>query len=488
MGRWSLPKRLPPLRVSLLAQKGFQMFNLPEKTFRIFRPVASAFFAAVALSPVACGESAAPTGSSGDNSGSIAGSDARGGSSESADPGGDADSLDSDGEEGSCQPVELEDVKHLVTDTMQSDCYDTRGQVIDCPASELPLSGQDAQHSSLPTSYENCSGIVTDLNTGLMWEQAHHDERVSYPVAAASCESLELGGYADWRIPSIRELFSINDARGDQHETGAFYLDAVFDFAYPTDVELTGSHLAQMMGQTWSSTPRPDNERINYFYNFLDGHIKSQFNDSPNSTLFYRCVRGDASAFQESSYTDHDDGTVSDDNTGLMWQQANAEDGPGDFQFNWSEALEYCESLSLAGHEDWMLPDIKQLLSIVDYEAPDYASTNMVLDTSVFSFDLPSSKDLNTPPTTSPPNGDSVAPFFWSSTTHGDAKGFASYVCFGPCWAVEVFPGTQSYDAHGPGAQRADPKSAPPSWPTSIGDQKDVVQVENFVRCVREDG
>ena len=37
------------------------------------------------------------------------------------------------------------------------------------------------------------------------------------------------------------------------------------------------------MGQTWSSTPRPDEPWINDVYNFLDGHIKSQFNDSPKA-------------------------------------------------------------------------------------------------------------------------------------------------------------------------------------------------------------
>ena len=109
----------------------------------------------------------------------------------------------------------------------------------------------------------------------------------------------------------------------------------------------------------------------------------------------------------------------------------------------------------------------------------------MVLDTSKFIFNLPAGKNLTEPPTTSPPNGNSVAPFFWSSTTHGDAKSYASYMCFGPCWAVESF-GALGFDAHGPGAQRSDPKSEPQSWPTSIGDQKDVVQVNNFVRCVRK--
>lgn len=38
----------------------------------------------------------------------------------------------------------------------------------------------------------------------------------------------------------------------------------------------------------------------------------------------------------------------------------------GDRQ-NWCEALAYCENLTFAGHDDWRLPNIRELQSIVDY-------------------------------------------------------------------------------------------------------------------------
>ena len=48
----------------------------------------------------------------------------------------------------------------------------------------------------------------------------------------------------------------------------------------------------------------------------------------------------------------------------------------------------------------------------------------------------------------------------------------------------------KGYDVHGPSAQRSDPKDDQKGnlWKQiggSIGDQKDAVQVDNFVRCVR---
>lgn len=60
------------------------------------------------------------------------------------------------------------------------------------------------------------------------------------------------------------------------------------------------------------------------------------------------------------SYTDNGDGTVSDNLTGLMWA-VNANTG------DWAESQDYCSSLFLAGHTDWRLPTIRELMSILDY-------------------------------------------------------------------------------------------------------------------------
>lgn len=51
-----------------------------------------------------------------------------------------------------------------------------------------------------------------------------------------------------------------------------------------------------------------------------------------------------------------------DNCTGLMWQRDTVNWGVG-----WCEALYYCENLRLAGHDDWRLPNIRELESIVDY-------------------------------------------------------------------------------------------------------------------------
>ena len=63
---------------------------------------------------------------------------------------------------------------------------------------------------------------------------------------------------------------------------------------------------------------------------------------------------------------------MTDTCTELMWQKDTA-DINGDGQRNdgdtrpWCEALAYSENLSLAGHDDWRLPTVRELQGIVDY-------------------------------------------------------------------------------------------------------------------------
>jgi hypothetical protein len=72
------------------------------------------------------------------------------------------------------------------------------------------------------------------------------------------------------------------------------------------------------------------------------------------------------------SYTDNGDGTITDNNTRLMWEKktdANVNDN-----YTWYTALDYVASLNamkFAGHNDWRMPNQRELLSIVDYSRTD---------------------------------------------------------------------------------------------------------------------
>lgn len=72
------------------------------------------------------------------------------------------------------------------------------------------------------------------------------------------------------------------------------------------------------------------------------------------------------------NYTDNGDGTVTDNNTGLVWEKKT--DANVNLNFTWQGALDYVAELNamnggagFAGHNDWRLPNMRELLSIVDY-------------------------------------------------------------------------------------------------------------------------
>jgi hypothetical protein len=77
----------------------------------------------------------------------------------------------------------------------------------------------------------------------------------------------------------------------------------------------------------------------------------------------------------EGRFVDNGDGTLNDTCTGLMWQKDTAYvNGDGQTPLDnsdaltWCDALVFCENLSFAGHDDWRLPNVRELQSIVDYK------------------------------------------------------------------------------------------------------------------------
>ena len=69
-------------------------------------------------------------------------------------------------------------------------------------------------------------------------------------------------------------------------------------------------------------------------------------------------------------FTDNGDGTVTDEQTGLMWAK-NADLAGG--ALTWNDAIDFANSLSLgnegcgSNYTDWRLPNVKELQSLIDY-------------------------------------------------------------------------------------------------------------------------
>jgi len=72
--------------------------------------------------------------------------------------------------------------------------------------------GLMAAASITGTYVDNGDGTISDASTGLMWQQGTSGNLMSsWEQALSYCENLELGGYMDWRLPTIKELYSLVD-------------------------------------------------------------------------------------------------------------------------------------------------------------------------------------------------------------------------------------------------------------------------------------
>jgi len=75
-------------------------------------------------------------------------------------------------------------------------------------------------------------------------------------------------------------------------------------------------------------------------------------------------------AWTQPRFIRHGNGTITDTLTGLMWTQ-DAQQIRGTRQ--WYDALNSCNSLEFAGYRDWRLPNVRELLSLIDYGEHDPA-------------------------------------------------------------------------------------------------------------------
>lgn len=379
--------------------------------------------------------------------------------------------------------------RYPIVATGQDQCFGEDGAAIACPPRGALLSGQDAQHPGRRASYrDNHDGTVTDDVTGLTWAKAP-SAPLPFDDLAAYARASRLGGHADWRVPTIRELYSLIDYRGGYTGDPASsrpYIDvSAFTFAYGRGTGLgDAAHGPRPIDvQEWSATEyvgrTMGRDRTVFGVNFADGRIKGYPVMDPANRmqtphrLAVRLVRGPA--YGGNAFTVAGD-VVTDAATGLAWTRRDAGRA-----LSWRDALAYCDTLTLAGHADWRLPNAKELNSIIDYGR------------------IPAIDPRFAP---SDPRG-----YVWSSTTHLESpppaaerdRAFsrrgelAIYAAIGPALGyMEVPPGSgrrQWLDVHGAGAMRSDPKTARPGqFPNGFGPQGDDIRGDNLAFCVRTAG
>ncbi|WP_061223499.1 DUF1566 domain-containing protein [Leptospira weilii] len=302
-----------------------------------------------------------------------------------------------------------------VFDTGQTICWDNVGTAIACPGT-----GNDGEFSNTPNA-RTFSGPTpsckfpsdyTTLDTlhGLTWKTCAQGQTGSNCSGAAtainwndanaglagSCTTLNglnggegYAGKTNWRIPTIKELASLLHYSNNPHINNTSFPNTFSGTDYMTntpDVTTPGSNWA-----------------INFSNALLGISNKPQGNN-----INLRCVSGNPiPAF---SFLDLLNGTVRDQNTGLLWSQCSeGQAGVGcigaSLDLDWFAALNACNVLNLAGRTNWRLPNANELLSIVDFN-----NNNPAINAGFFS---------NTPNSA-----------YWASTTYENNTNFAVGISF----------------------------------------------------------
>ncbi len=415
---------------------------------------------------------------------------------------------------------------YKIVDTAQQRFFDNYTSISKPKVGER-FYGQDAHHTGNQPNYtDNGDGTITDNVTGLVWQKEF--KVISYAEAIELAKNSRLGGYQDWRLPSIKEAYSLimfsgtdvsSQNMSDVPSGATPFIDTnYFDFAYGANgTRAIDSQMLSTTLSTGASTPR---QQFIFGVNLADGRIKSYpiVSRGADKKYMVRLVRG--AEYGINNLCDNGDGTISDSATGLMWQKGDSRGG-----LNWESALNYATLMNqrnYLGHNDWRLPNAKELQSIVEYSRSPNATNSAAIDPIFEISEIRNeAKQID-------------YPFFWSSTTHRLANGrreggAAVYVCFGRGLGnmqqgqgqrqgqgqgqqqrqgqgqQQQRQGQQRYqqgnrpqqqtnnaptnwiDIHGAGAQRSDPKEGDAShYANGRGPQGDAIRIENYVRLVRD--
>jgi hypothetical protein len=310
------------------------------------------------------------------------------------------------------QPTALAAPVAPVYKTGQTTCYDSNGLVISCADS-----GQDGEYQAGATFSgvrfsDNGNGTITDNKSGLVWlKDAYCDNQMrtfsqaidfTAGLANGQCGLSDGSTDGDWRLPNILELLSLVDY-------------GHIDPALPTVHPFSNIQLYPVSPFYWSNTTHNDRVEADsprqaftlnmrtgeFYYHLKDGAyfvlaVKKNSGNGPlpvpktGQTTCYdpsgttgntiSCAGSGqdgeflaGTAMPVPRFTDNADGTVTDQLTGLVWvKDANCWNN----KFYWSKAPSKAAETahgncgltdgSLPG--DWRVPNVRELLSLMDFE------------------------------------------------------------------------------------------------------------------------
>jgi predicted small secreted protein len=226
---------------------------------------------------------------------------------------------------------------------------------------------------------------IEDISSGLIWQASSSEKELTLSEAKEYCENLEINGLNSYRLPTAKELQELVN-----YQKRGPSLDSEF-----TDIKSGVDSIGY-----WSSS---NSKGFALWSSFNTGN--DHFYTTQSNKHYVKCVDATNSKRKSANFARDNSGIVLDYNSKLSWQDNTTVDSK-----NWKEAIDYCEALTLGGYNDWRLPNISELSSIIDL------SSSTKLDSTFKS---------------------TLQKVYWSSTSHVASSKIS--------WGINFAYGTNSY-------------------------------------------
>jgi hypothetical protein len=241
---------------------------------------------------------------------------------------------------------------------------------------KLPDTGQQSGFTSTfgedndftinpPYFIDNGNGTITDTVTGLMWQKTDGGE-MKIENAKIYCDTLSLGGFTDWQLPTALEAYSILNLQ---------QLNPAIDVSYFTNTNAeywwTSQTQANDTNKIWSANAGGG----------IGNHPRTEAISAGGTKKFHvRAVRYINAPIALSQRFEKINSTIVDSTTNLQWQSEMGIDS-----MTWEQALSYADTSTFEGFTDWRLPNIKELFSLADLNIVNTCMNNALFSNVVLS-------------------------------------------------------------------------------------------------------
>ena len=222
--------------------------------------------------------------------------------------------------------------------------------------------------TGIPLCDESHYAPCEDASTHYVWSQVDFIQAdLSWKEKAVQCRESNFGGISQWRIPTIDEIRTILTS-SEKLKTGGEcpVTDACSDFSTGcfdeeyvgkcTEEEGNGGFESSLYDYGYyvlSGTISDESDGVYYAWavDLTNGSLSERASTSSDDSSVSRCIKDDSLPNPEFPYTDSA--------SGLVWSERSASD------LSWYEAAAYCQDLVEGGSNNWRVPTMEELQTLV---------------------------------------------------------------------------------------------------------------------------